>query len=72
MYSHSCRSVSGFRGVFRTLSNIWDEAFSQKLRTAFSPSSVLQKISIVDVRLGSKYASRVVPVYSISVIRILA
>ena len=33
---------------------------------------LLQKCSIVDLRLGSKHASRVVPLYSIRVIRILA
>ena len=60
------------RGAFRTLSNIWDEAFLRKLLTAFSRLLFLQKCSIVDPRLGSKYASRVVPLCSIGVIRILA
>ena len=60
------------KGVFRTLSNIWDEAFLRKLLTAFTRWLFLQKCSIVDLRLGSKYASRVVPLYSIDVIRILA
>ena len=32
----------------------------------------LQKCSIVDLRLSSKYAFRVVPLYGIGVIRILA
>ena len=59
------------RGVFRTLSNIW-EAFLRKLLKTFSRWLFLQKYSIADLRLGSKYASRVVPVYSIGVIRTLA
>ena len=41
-----------FRGVFRTKSNIYDGAKSRQL---FS-----QKISIVHIRLGSKYASSII------------
>ena len=59
------------KGVFRTLSNIWHEAFLRKLLTAFSRWLFLQKCPIVDLRLGSKYASRVVPLYCIGIIRML-
>ena len=57
MYSHSYRTLSEFSGVFRTLLNIWDEAFLRKLLTALS---------------RFKYASRVAPLYSIGFIRTLA
>ena len=43
---------TGSRDIFKTLSNIYDENFSQKkLMTIFT------KKFIIDVRLGSKYAS---------------
>ena len=48
-----------FRGVFRTQSNVYDGAFSGKLVTAERCQQFLQKTSVVDVRLGSKYASSV-------------
>ena len=57
MYSHYCRSFSELRGVFKTLSNIWDEAFLRKLLKAFTRSLFLQICCIVDLRLGSKYPS---------------
>ena len=43
------------RGVFRTQFNIYDGDFC--VFTAFSSQLFWQKRSIVDVRLGSKYAS---------------
>ena len=49
-----------YRGVFRTESNIFNEAFLQKKLTAKSQDLFLQKSFIVDVRLSSKYASDLV------------
>ena len=49
--------ISDCRGVFRTKSNIYDEAFLQKWLTTKSYSLFSQKSCIVDLRLGSKYAS---------------
>ena len=46
------------KSVFKTQSNIYDGAFLQKYFTAKSRELFSQKISIVDVRLGSKYASK--------------
>ena len=46
-----------FRGVFRTQSNIYDEAFLQKYRTAFKHQLFSQKSPITGVRMGSKYVS---------------
>ena len=43
--------VIGFRAVFNTLSNIYDEAFFQAV------NFFLQKSSIVDVWPNSEYAS---------------
>ena len=45
------------RSVFKTQSSIYDGAFLQKQSTVFSRSLFSRKISIVDVWLGSKYAS---------------
>ena len=46
--------------------------FCENFLTAFARWLFLQKCSIVDLPLGSKCACRVVPAYSIGVIRILA
>ena len=45
------------RGVFITQTNICDRAFLRKQFTAFSCSFFSQKESIIDVQIGSKYAS---------------
>ena len=46
------------RGVFITQTNICDRAFLRKQFTAFSCSFFFsQKESIIDVQIGSKYAS---------------
>ena len=68
MYSHSWRNLSEFRGIFRTQSSIWGGKFLKKIADGF----FLQKGSVVHVLLGGKYASGVVLLYSICVIRILA
>ena len=44
------------RGVFRTHSNMYNGANLHQQLTAKSPLLFLQKHSIIDVRLGSKYA----------------
>ena len=44
--------VLGFRAVFNTLPNVYDEAFFQTV------NCFLQKTSIVDVWSNSKYASQ--------------
>ena len=44
------------RGVIRTQSNIYDGSFLRKQLAAFSRQLFLETRSIVDVRLGSKYA----------------
>ena len=46
--------MTPIRGVFRTQSNIYDEAF---LKILNGLKRFLLKSSIIDVRLGSKYAS---------------
>ena len=45
------------RGIFRTQSYIYDGVFLQKQSIVFSRKLFSQKSSIVDVWLGSKYAS---------------
>ena len=49
--------VKSWRIIFRTHSNVYDEAFLQKQITAFSRWIFSQRSSFVDVWLGSKYAS---------------
>ena len=49
-----------FRGVFRTHLNIYDGVFLRKKLTAKSHYLFLQKSSIIDLRLGCKYASGIV------------
>ena len=48
-----------FRWVFNTQSNIYDKAFFAKIDNSFylAANRFRKKRSIVDVRLGSKYAS---------------
>ena len=47
------------RGVFRTLSNIYDEDFLRKQLTAFNRQLFLQKSCIINIWQDSKYASSV-------------
>ena len=49
----------GCRGVFRTQSNICDEAFYEMVK-GFQLWTILAKSSILDVPLGSRYASVVI------------
>ena len=48
-----------YSGAFRNPSKIYDGAFLRK-DGVFCPSLFSQKSSIVDVRLGSKYASEII------------
>ena len=48
------------RGVFKTQSNIYDDAFLQKYLTAERHLIFLQKNTILDISLCSKYISEIV------------
>ena len=45
------------RGVFRTRSNVYDEAFFAKIVNGLKALTISQKSFIVNVRLSSKHAS---------------
>ena len=49
------KGITLIRGIFRTHSNIYDGV--AKIVNDFYPLTIFKKSSIVDVRLGSKYAS---------------
>ena len=46
-----------FRGLFKTHQNIYDRAFLQKYSWQLKALNILGKKLIMDVRIGSKYAS---------------
>ena len=52
-----CRNI--FRGISRIQSKVYFGALLRKYLTAFSRRLFLQKSSMVDVQLGSKYAADV-------------
>ena len=76
MYIHIpvevCQSSEAYLGQFSqkhfTPDFLGWSAFAKTVNSFY----LLQKFSTVDLRLGSKYAPRVVPLYSIGVISILA